>query len=174
MNHALKAAIALVMGVGLAASAQAHGTFMHRTSAMHGASDMHRASAMSQRPTRMGLLRQRIKTAQRQLKADGLYKGKIDGKFSPATRMAVARFQQRNGLQRTATLNRETFNRLTGNQAIGVGSSMPKKAPSMTNNGNGNGSSTAATPMVPPATNSSNAGAGNNQTPTTDSNAKKY
>lgn len=167
MNHALKAVIALVMGVGLAATAQAHGT------------DMHHAAAMSQRHAQMGVSRQQVKTAQQQLKADGLYKGRVDGIMNRRTRMAVARFQQRNGLQRTATLNRKTFDRLTGKQAVGVGSSRPKSSTMNLNrnannaNGNGSGSSTsssAATPMVPPATNPGNTGAGNN-TGTTDQNS---
>jgi peptidoglycan hydrolase-like protein with peptidoglycan-binding domain len=152
MNHALKAVIALGMGIGLAASAQAHGTYMHH------------AKAVSQRQAQTGLSRQQIKTAQQQLKSDGLYKGKVDGSFGPRTRMAVERFEQRNGLQRTATLNRQTFNRLTGKQAVGVGSSMPKTTMSNRNaNGNGSGSSNnATTRMVPPSSSAGNIGAGNN------------
>lgn len=158
MNNALKAVIALGMGIGLATSAQAHGTYMHH------------AGAMTQRHAQMGLSRQQIKTAQQQLKADGLYKGKLDGKWSRSTRMAVARFQQQNGLKRTATLNRRTFDRLTGTQAVGVGSSMPKTNMSNRNaNANGSGSSNnnAATPMVPPASNAGNTGADTNTTGTT-------
>ena len=153
MNHALKAVIALAMGVGLAASAQAHGTYMHH------------ARAMSQRHAQMSLSQQEVRTAQQQLKADGLYKGKITGKFDRTTRMAVARFQQRNGLRRTATLNRQTLDRLTGNQAVGVGSSRPKASGMNLNqnaNGSGSSSNNAATPMVPPATNPGNTGGGNN------------
>jgi peptidoglycan hydrolase-like protein with peptidoglycan-binding domain len=166
MNHALKAVIALVMGTGLAANAQAHGTYMHH------------AAAMSQRQAQTGLSRQQVKTAQRQLKADGLYKGKVDGVIGPRTRMAVARFQQRNGLQRTATLNRQTFDRLTGNQVVGVGSSRPKSSTAtMKHNTAGNGagsgsSSNTATPTTPPAANPGIPGAGDNtgktnQSPTT-------
>ena len=162
MNHALKAAIALVMGAGLAASAQAHGT-------------MHKAAAMTQRHAQTDLSRQKIKTAQQELKADGLYKGKVDGLFGPRTRKAVARFQQRNNLRRTATLNRRTLDRLSGNQAVGVGSSQPKLRNTRNANGNfntntnlngaGSGSSSnsnATTPMMPPAANPSANGAGGN------------
>ena len=154
MNNALKAVIALGMGVGLAAGAQAHGTAMHQSRLMS-----RHQTQMTQRQPQMKLSRQQIKTAQQQLKSDNLYKGKVDGKFGPSTRLALQRFEQQNGLPRTAKLNRQTLNRLTGNQAVGVGSSMPKD--NMSNrNANGNGGSGATTPMVPPANN--NTGAGNN------------
>jgi peptidoglycan hydrolase-like protein with peptidoglycan-binding domain len=142
MNDALKAMIALVMGAGLAASAQAHGIDMHR-SAMPG-SAMHRAAAVTQRHARLDLSRQNIKTAQQQLKADGLYQGKVDGLFGPRTRRAVARFQERNRLRRTATLDRQTLGRLTGNQAVGIGSSRPKSS-NMPLNRNGNAGRNANT-----------------------------
>lgn len=170
MNHALKAVIALGMAIGLAASAQAHG-YMHQSRAMS-----QRTAQMSQRQPQTTLKRQQIRTAQQQLKADGLYKGKVNGKFTRATRMALQRFEQRNGLPRTAKLNRQTLNRLTGNQAVGVGSSMPKENMSNRNaNASGSGGSSnnnATTPMVPPANNAGSAGAGNNtgttnQNPTT-------
>ncbi len=172
MNHALKAAIALVMGAGLAAGAQAHGTNLQGAAATS-----QKQAAMSRpmrnvsaRPARMSR-QQRIKEAQRQLKSDGYYRGAADGIMGHRTRLAIARFQRHNGLRRTATLDRRTFNRLTGIEAVGVGSSMPtaKAKPSTTLNGNSN---TAATPMTPPATNPSATGAGGssgttNQTPTT-------
>jgi putative peptidoglycan binding protein len=177
MNHALKAVIALVMGAGLAAGAQAHGTYMH-----HARSMSQQPPQMSQRLAQPRMPRQQIRMAQQQLKADGLYKGKVDGKFNRATKLALQRFEQRNGLPRTATLNRRTFDRLTGNKAVGVGSSQPKSSKKNLNpnanaiganaNGNGSGSSTnnnATAPMTPPATNPSNTGAGNNNG-TTDQN----
>ncbi len=165
MNHALKAVIALVMGVGLAAGAQAHGNYTHHARTMS-----QRQMQMSQQQPQMRLSRQQIKTAQQQLKADGLYKGQVTGKFDRNTRMAVARFQQQNGLQRTAKLDRQTLDRLTGNQAVGVGSSTPKASMSNRNaNGSGSSNNNATTPMVPPADNGANTGAGNS-TGTTDQN----
>lgn len=53
-----------------------------------------------------------IKAAQQALKEDGLYKGKIDGKYGPATKAAVAEFQKQNDLKETSQLDKETMSKL--------------------------------------------------------------
>ncbi len=56
-----------------------------------------------------------VKQAQQQLKSEGLYHGAIDGRVGPATRAAVRRFQQQNGLTTNAMLDQETLQRLMSN-----------------------------------------------------------
>ena len=68
-----------------------------------GAAPHHRRMAQSMRD---------IKAAQKALKEDGLYKGKIDGKFGPQTKAAVAEFQKQNDLKPTAKLDKETMSKL--------------------------------------------------------------
>jgi peptidoglycan hydrolase-like protein with peptidoglycan-binding domain len=53
-----------------------------------------------------------VKQARQQLKSEGLYRGAIDGRVGPATRAAVRRFQQQNGLTTNAILDQETLQRL--------------------------------------------------------------
>jgi Putative peptidoglycan binding domain len=53
-----------------------------------------------------------VKQAQQQLKSEDLYHGAIDGRVGPATRAAVHRFQQQNGLTTNAILDQETLQRL--------------------------------------------------------------
>ncbi len=70
----------------------------------------------------------RVKQAQSALQQEGLYKGKIDGKFGPQTRHAVAQFQKANGLKQTAQLDRATMMKLQqGGGAPGGG--MPTGEP---------------------------------------------
>jgi peptidoglycan hydrolase-like protein with peptidoglycan-binding domain len=66
-----------------------------------------------------------IRWAQLELRNRGLYRGSLDGILGPGTRRAVSQFQAINGLGRTASLDTQTWKALTGNPAIGVGSSMP-------------------------------------------------
>ena len=53
-----------------------------------------------------------VRQAQQQLAAQGLYRGPVDGMVGPEMQRALARFQQQNGLRRTATLDPDTMNRL--------------------------------------------------------------
>jgi peptidoglycan hydrolase-like protein with peptidoglycan-binding domain len=55
-----------------------------------------------------------VRQAQQQLQAQGLYRGPVDGKAGPEMQRALARFQQQNGLRRTATLDEQTMSRLGG------------------------------------------------------------
>jgi peptidoglycan hydrolase-like protein with peptidoglycan-binding domain len=131
MKHAASAAaIALALGFGLATAAQAHGTYQQSAAPQ---SYMRGAQAQPMQSRRMasrhaGL---RVKEAQERLKAEGLYKGRIDGILGPQTRYAIALFQRQNGLRQTATLDRATRDRLTGNRAVGIGSSTPQTGATM-------------------------------------------
>lgn len=55
-----------------------------------------------------------IQQAQHQLKAQGLYRGAIDGILGPQTEQALSQFQQQNGLPQTADLDQQTMSRLMG------------------------------------------------------------
>jgi len=65
----------------------------------------------------------------------GLYHGSLDGVVGPETKRALDQFQTDNGLNRTAVLDPQTFDALTGNPGIGHGSSSSpetERAKSMT------------------------------------------
>jgi peptidoglycan hydrolase-like protein with peptidoglycan-binding domain len=66
-----------------------------------------------------------IRWAQVELHMRGLYNGSLDGVAGPETNRAILRFQQNNGLDRTARLDQETADVLIGDTGIGEGSSMP-------------------------------------------------
>ncbi len=78
------------------------------------------------------LRRDDIRWAQLELRNRGLYQGSLDGVLGPATRRAVREFQAKNGLDRTASLDAQTWEALTGNQASGEGSSRPGPSQSST------------------------------------------
>jgi Putative peptidoglycan binding domain len=73
-----------------------------------------------------------IRWAQLELRHQGLYRGSLDGILGPETRRAVSQFQAMNGLSRTASLDAQTWDALTGNPAIGDGSSTPGPSESST------------------------------------------
>jgi peptidoglycan hydrolase-like protein with peptidoglycan-binding domain len=80
-----------------------------------------------------------IRWAQLELRNRGLYHGSLDGVVGPDTKRAIDQFQQSNGLSRTAVLDAQTFDALTGSPGIGQGSSTPpatKKASAWSNLGN--------------------------------------
>jgi peptidoglycan hydrolase-like protein with peptidoglycan-binding domain len=58
-----------------------------------------------------------VRQAQQQLAAQGLYRGPVDGLAGPEMQRALARFQQQNGLRRTATLDPDTMNRVMASNA---------------------------------------------------------
>ena len=68
-----------------------------------------------------------IRWAQVELRTMGLYNGSLDGVAGPETKRALLGFQERNGLERTATLDQQTADALIGNPGVGQGSSMPPK-----------------------------------------------
>jgi peptidoglycan hydrolase-like protein with peptidoglycan-binding domain len=53
-----------------------------------------------------------VRQAQSELKREGLYDGKLDGIAGPETKQGIAAFQQREGLQQTARLDRATRDRM--------------------------------------------------------------
>jgi peptidoglycan hydrolase-like protein with peptidoglycan-binding domain len=68
-----------------------------------------------------------VREAQTKLQHDGFYNGPIDGIVGPETRQALAAYQQRQGLQQTASLDPPTLERmnLAGASAEASGSSTP-------------------------------------------------
>jgi peptidoglycan hydrolase-like protein with peptidoglycan-binding domain len=174
MNHAVRAAFALALGTGLAAAAQAHGV----TPQGAAATINNQSATAGQMQTRSAdgatLTPQEVRQAQQQLKSDGLYKGALDGIMGHRTRLAIARFQQKNGLPRTARLDQRTLDRLTGgSQAVGVGSSMPKAGSGMSTTApKGAGDNSAAAPMTPPTTNPTAPSTGSTSNPTTNQKPK--
>lgn len=60
---------------------------------------------------------QQVLQAQRVLKAQGYYRGQVDGIVGPRTREAVAAYQRREGLPQTAQLDRPTVDALMQEQA---------------------------------------------------------
>jgi peptidoglycan hydrolase-like protein with peptidoglycan-binding domain len=77
-----------------------------------------------------------IRWAQLELRNMGFYRGSLDGVVGPETKRALDRFQRNNGLSRTAALDPQTFDALTGSPGMGHGSSTSPEAErgkSMTN-----------------------------------------
>jgi peptidoglycan hydrolase-like protein with peptidoglycan-binding domain len=77
-----------------------------------------------------------IRWAQVRLYVTGFYDGSLDGVVGPETKRAILGFQKSNSLERTGTLDQQTADALTGDTAVGQGSSTPPKGAgtgSMTN-----------------------------------------
>jgi peptidoglycan hydrolase-like protein with peptidoglycan-binding domain len=97
-----------------------------------------------------------VRQAQQQLQAQGLYRGPVDGKAGPEMQRALTRFQQQNGLRRTATLDEQTMSRLggtgpaMGSSAAPMGGSAPAPA----------GTAPMATSTAPGASTAAPLGAG--------------
>jgi len=156
MKHALSAAVALALGIGLATTAQAHGT-LDRQSAAPGTDMQAGASAPTRHAaTRHQQSRRQVMRTQRMLQARGLYNGRIDGLMGRQTQMALTRSQhQQKGTHRVAALHKAPHPAKTG-PAVGVGSSTPNKRDAMS------GSSTIPpASATPPATQTPNAGSNN-------------
>jgi peptidoglycan hydrolase-like protein with peptidoglycan-binding domain len=197
MKHSMTAVVALVLGLGVAATVNAQTTNNPSTTPNPNApagttatppSDtanmpstapaqpqttpsptMAPQASESTRPTHMRtsrthMSRNDVKQAQQQLKGAGLYHGKVDGIDGRGTKTAILRFQHRNGLRVTATLNRSTLNRLTGGSTAGVGSSMPSGS---------NRSMGHAHKMMPPPANAAGNAAGGNTGPNTQPNQQQ-
>jgi peptidoglycan hydrolase-like protein with peptidoglycan-binding domain len=78
-----------------------------------------------------------IRWVQVRLHMIGLYDGSLDGIAGPETRRALLRFQKSNGLERTATLDQQTADALTGDISAGQGSSMPPRRAGAGSNSSG-------------------------------------
>lgn len=132
MKYTMSAAVALCLAVGLAAGAQAHG--FNRQSANQ--PTKFQRAAMSQQMSKKQIIQE-----QRQLKAEGLYRGKINGILNRGTRLAMNREQGRTGLRQTAMVHRTARHHQVQPQT-NVGSSTPPKMNNTTqapNAGNSNG-----------------------------------
>jgi peptidoglycan hydrolase-like protein with peptidoglycan-binding domain len=66
-----------------------------------------------------------IRWAQVELRDRGLYRGSLDGIIGPQTKHALGEFQKNSGLTRTASLDAQTWDALTGDSGVAQGSSMP-------------------------------------------------
>jgi peptidoglycan hydrolase-like protein with peptidoglycan-binding domain len=72
-----------------------------------------------------------IRQAQRELRAQGFYKGPIDGAVNEGTRRALTQYQKQNGLGQTGSLDQATMRRLREDTGIS-GSSAPPEQPGST------------------------------------------
>ncbi|MEJ0067943.1 MAG: peptidoglycan-binding domain-containing protein [Pseudomonadota bacterium] len=81
------------------------------------------ADASTDRPMRAALAGDDVRQAQQALRAQGFYRGPIDGIYGPQTRSAVEQYQRRNGLRDTAALDADTMARLNGGTTTTYGSS---------------------------------------------------
>ena len=78
-----------------------------------------------------------VRWAQLELRNRGLYRGSLDGVLGSESKGALSRFQQINDLDRTGSLDRRTWEALTGNSEIGEGSSTPDHIEATTNSPRG-------------------------------------
>ncbi|HZS85723.1 MAG TPA: peptidoglycan-binding domain-containing protein [Stellaceae bacterium] len=119
-----------VGGAGLAAAAgsSANSTMSGSGASMSGASSSHGMQA--------SVSRSEVKQAQQQLKSEGLYNGQIDGIVGPETKQALSEYQKKEGLKQTATLDKQTLDRLMGHQGAASGSSASPASSSQGNSSN--------------------------------------
>ena len=66
------------------------------------------------------LRRDDIRWAQVELRYSGLYQGSLDGVVGPETKRALSQFQKINGLGRTASLDAQTWEALTGSSILAI------------------------------------------------------
>jgi len=78
------------------------------------------------------LRRDDIRWAQVELRNRGLYRGSLDGILGPDTKRALNQFQTINSLGRTASLDAQTWEALTGHPPTSEGSSTPGHSESST------------------------------------------
>jgi len=85
-----------------------------------------------------------IKEMQSQLHADNFYDGRIDGILGPRTRIALRRYQEREGLTPTGEIDTVTLQRLAGSGIPAAGGSLPLQPADQS------GTSNSAAPPGPP------------------------
>ncbi len=101
-----------------------------------------------------------IRQAQQQLKQQGLYRGRVDGKMGRETAQAISKFQQQNGLPQNSQLDQQTMAKLgggganTGMSTNGSGSSTPPASMSPSTSSPGAGSSMGSGASTPGGTTS--------------------
>lgn len=128
MKHAIRAVVALALGVGMAAAAQAAGTYSQSAASPPKMDAAAPAKMQHARTTAQTSQAKMVRQTQQRMKAQGFYKGPIDGKWTAQTKRAFAQFQKKNQLARTAKLNRTTAAQMKSSRVAGVGSSMPRHA----------------------------------------------
>lgn len=69
-----------------------------------------------------------VRWAQVELRQRGYYRGSLDGVLGPETKHALLRFQKQSGLPKTASLDAQTWEALTGSPEATEGSSLPPGA----------------------------------------------
>ena len=134
MNRTLTAAVALAAGLGLAglAHAQTNAPTNQPMGASPGAQGTQTMSpsgagagaqsqtGRSQNMQQASVSPSEIQQAQQELKAQGLYRGQVDGRNGPETQQAVMAFQRQHGLPETAQLDQQTLSQLnSGGQEQG-------------------------------------------------------
>lgn len=127
---------------GQGSGAGSQGSMGAQNSGAAGSQDSMQSKAPSENGSATQVSANDIRHAQRSLKHQGLYKGRIDGKFGPETRSAVNEFQKQNGLPQTASLDEQTMNDL---RSAGKGMSHGGSSTGGSSNGMGGGG------MQPPA-----------------------
>lgn len=89
--------------------------------------------------------KQEMMKAQQKLKAEGLYKGKVDGANGPQTMAALKQYQKKNGLQQSGELDEQTEAKLGLSEESGstlphsshAAPNQPQAKPSITGGGTG-------------------------------------
>jgi len=98
-----------------------------------------------------GASRESVREAQQKLADEGLYHGPVDGLMGPQTKGALAAYQQKNGLQPTARLDRATIDRLAlGQGAPAVAGAKPAAEPSASGSSTPPGGDTGMAPDANP------------------------
>ncbi|HML10804.1 MAG TPA: peptidoglycan-binding domain-containing protein [Stellaceae bacterium] len=123
MYRTLTAAVALAAGLGLAGLAHAQSnaptnqpmgapdtTAMSPSGAAGGGTQPQ--ATRNQNMQQASVSQSEIQQAQQQLKAQGLYRGQVDGVNGPQTQQAVMAFQREHGLPETAQLDQQTLSQL--------------------------------------------------------------
>jgi peptidoglycan hydrolase-like protein with peptidoglycan-binding domain len=86
------------------------------------------AEPQGQTGQQASLSRSEIRQAQQQLRAQGICRCRADGVLGPQTKQALLRFQQKQNLPQTATLDQQTLGALMGGGGTAVGSSTPPQS----------------------------------------------
>jgi peptidoglycan hydrolase-like protein with peptidoglycan-binding domain len=126
-------AIALaVAGAGLAYAAESTPS----NAAGHQAMPSSTSSGSSQAAAQQNAPRAEVQQAQEKLKAEGMYKGQVDGIDGPETKQALEQFQQKNGLKQTGQLDQQTLAKLGVSGGSMSGTSTPPSGTSGSTGGN--------------------------------------
>jgi peptidoglycan hydrolase-like protein with peptidoglycan-binding domain len=108
MNRAITSAALLALI--LAPLAMAHGQTAPAAAPSAGST----APSSGERTASAPVTRDEVKDVQRELKTEGLYKGKIDGVVGPQTKEALSTYQKDHGMPQTAMIDQETAQRIGG------------------------------------------------------------